>query len=160
MARRFFIVIFLLFATFILAVGPAEAQVTCDLCGLCQGQPQPANWSACATCLYGTNNAGATLGGAPPNPDRAFTVFGCVATDAGGFSDFFLRFFTSVVGGLAFLGMVYGGLKVMLARGEPDAIREGKRYLYGSILGLLVVLFSVFIIRMIGGTILNIPYLQ
>jgi len=49
---------------------------------------------------------------------------------------------------------------VMLARGDVDAMREGKRYVYGAILGLIVVVSSVLIVKIIGGSILQIPFLQ
>jgi hypothetical protein len=62
--------------------------------------------------------------------------------------------------GVSFLGIVFGAIKVMLARGDRDALIEGKRYVYGSLLALFVVLFAVFIVKLIGGTILKIPYMQ
>jgi len=112
----------------------------------------------------------------PPGTNSVFTVFGCVQmanscdeeadpgcsakVAAGSFASFFMNFITITVSGLAFLGILFGGLKIMLARGDKDAVGEGKRYVYGAILGLLVVVFSVFIIRTIGFTILGIPYFE
>jgi hypothetical protein len=163
MLRRILTTIFVFLLLFLFVnsnLALAQTPVTCDLCGLCTGQDKSAvqNWDSCAQCLYGTDNPNDTLSGvAAPLDDQTFTVFGCVKTNAGGFTNFFMNFLSSIVGGLGFLGIIYGAVKVMLARGDKDAIREGKRYVYGSILGILVVLFSVFIVRTIGVTILNVP---
>jgi hypothetical protein len=108
--------------------------------------------------MYPTLSANTFI--ATPDPGYAFTVFGCVQTTSGGFTNFFINFATSVIAGLGFLGMLYGAVKVMLARGDPAALTEGKRYIYGSILSVLVVLFSVFIVKIVGGTILKIPFMQ
>ncbi len=120
----------------------------------------PSNWQQCAKCIYPQVQTPDQALSAEPNIDRAYTVFGCIETNASGFANFFMNFITSVVSGVAFLGIIYGGAQVILARGDKDRIQEGKRYVYGSIIGLLVVVFSVFIIKTIGGSILKIPYLQ
>lgn len=154
----------------------AKAQTTCDVCGYCQNMEQaPASWESCAQCLYNTNDPNVTLAN-DPDSSKAYTVFGCLQigancdTDldpdcltkagAASFANFFLNFFTTIIGGLSFLAMLFGGAKVMLARGDVDAMREGKRYVYGAILGLIVVVSSVLIIKIIGGSMLQIPFLQ
>lgn len=153
----------------------AQAKYTCDACGYCQNGEAPDNWQNCAQCLYGVADPNQTLN-MEPLGDKAYTVFGCLqvgvscdetidpdcSTKAGAasFANFFLSFFTTIIGGLALLAMLFGGAKVMLARGDPDAIREGKRYVYGAILGLIVVASSVLIIKIIGGSLLQIPFLQ
>jgi hypothetical protein len=159
MTKRF-LTLLLGVAVFLFIALPASAQNTCDLCGYCQKASKPANWDACAKCIYpGVTDPNIALS-KKPNENKAYTVFGCVETTAGGFSSFFMRFISTVVSGIAFLGIIYGGLKVITARGDKEAVTEGKRYVYGSILGLLLVLFSVFIIRTIGGTILKLPFIQ
>lgn len=178
MKKVVFLLILIISLLFLLPA-QSRAQTTCDLCGFCQGMDleateeslkPPPDWEKCAECLYGTTNPNETLN-SNPNPSRSYTVFGCITLGAGcppsdptcsttSLVNFFIRFLTGSVAGIAFLAIVYGGAKVMLARGDPDAIREGKRYVYGAVLGLMVVLFSVFIIKFVGGTVLQIPYLQ
>ena len=154
---------------------PVFAQTTCDVCGYCQNSEPPGNWESCAKCLYGTNDPNTTLT-SEPDLNKSYTVFGCLqvgadcdtASDsdcvakagAASFANFFLNFFTTIIGGISFLAMIIGGSKVMLARGDTDAIREGKRYVYGAILGLIVVVSSVLIVKIIGGSLLQIPFLQ
>jgi len=162
-------------------IGAVKAQYkyTCDACGYCQNTEDatPSNWSACAKCLYNINEdipTGETLN-MEHDSSKAYTVFGCLEISAGcdpdtdpdctksgaiNFVNFFLNFFTLIVGGLSFMTMLYGGAKVMLARGDPDAMNEGKRYVYGAILGLIVVASSVLIVKIIGGSLLQIPFLE
>ncbi|OGK64366.1 hypothetical protein A2313_01305 [Candidatus Roizmanbacteria bacterium RIFOXYB2_FULL_41_10] len=176
MKRLFLLfIVALIIGVFFGKVQLVKAQTTCDVCGYCQNSEPPASWETCAQCLYGTNDPNVTLS-SDPDSGKAYTVFGClqigancdVATDpdcvakagAASFANFFLNFFTTIIGGLAFMAMLFGGAKVMLARGDVDAMREGKRYVYGAILGLIVVVSSVLIVKIIGGSILQIPFLQ
>ncbi len=172
------LLLYLLFSGRSASVKAQNYKYTCDACGYCQyadnSQP-PGNWEACTQCLYGSNNLEVTLNN-DPDPNKAFTVFGCLQvgancdvnsdpecmTKAGAasFANFFLNFFTTIIGALAFLVMLYGGFRVLMARGDPDAMREGKRYVYGAILGLIIVFGSVLIIKIIGGSLLQIPFLQ
>jgi len=150
---------------------PVLAQSTCEICGYCEGKSLPSNWGNCVQCLYPAEQQ-AIVTEAPERAlliaptifatsgDKAYTVFGCVSTTQSGFIDFFANFLTSLVVGLAFLGILWGGLKVMTARGDREALEEGKRYIYGSIAGLLIVFFATFIVKTIGIQILKIPFLQ
>ena len=60
-------------------------------------------------------------------------------------------------GGIAFLLCVWGGLTIMLAGGNPEKINEGKEIIGSAITGLLFIIFSVFLLRLIGVNILKIP---
>ena len=158
-----------------LSTSPVYGQTTCDVCGYCSNSEPPSNWESCAQCLYGPENLDKTLN-MDPDLNKSYTVFGCLQvgadcdTDvdpdcvakagAATFANFFLNFFTAIIGGLSFLVMIFGGGKVILARGDPNAIAEGKRYVYGAILGLIVVASSVLIVKIIGGSLLQIPFLQ
>jgi len=170
----FFLGVVLLFPK----LSQAQPTATCDACGYCQNLDEsqvPGNWSACAQCLYSTTDPNETLS-RESDKNKSYTVFGCLQmgaacdtssdpdcvakSGAASFANFFLNFFTTIVGGIAFLAMVFGGIKVMFAKGDPEAMREGKRYVYGAILGLIVVTMSVLIVKIIGGNLLQIPYLQ
>jgi len=180
MKRMWLVLFVVIFAVLFLFPKSASAQATttCDACGYCQNlDPSkiPGNWSTCAQCLYGTDDPNQTLS-TEPDKNKSYTVFGCLQmgaacnttsdpdcvakAGAANFANFLLRFFTTIVGGIAFLAMIFGGAKVMLAKGDPDAMREGKRYVYGAIMGLIVVTMSVLIVKIIGGNLLQIPYLQ
>ena len=107
------------------------------------------------------NSDNPTLSADPTKyPDRyhSYTALGCVGTTASGFTDFFMKLLANLVTGLGFLGIVYGGLSVMLARGDKNRIAEGKSYVTASIIAIIVVNFAVFIVRFAGKNVLQIPF--
>jgi len=144
----------------------------------------PGDWKSCAKCVYPTrypanSNPDPTncdtllidettnLAKYPATAGRQFTLFGCIKTDAGiGFSgskgapsfvQAMLNVVFSLAGGAAFLYLMYGGFIVLTSRADPERLNYGKRLIYGSIIGLLFTLGSVFIVNLIGSGILHIP---
>lgn len=147
----------------------AQSKKACDVCGFCQTDTQfPANYDACVSCVYegmsGTPVANAdnpTLSADPsiyPLRTKSYTMLGCIETTASGFTDSFLRLLSNLVTGLGFLGIVYGGLTVMIARGDKNRIAEGKGYVTASIFAIAIVNFAVFIVRFAGKNVLQIPF--
>ena len=142
--------------------GTFVSEANCDLCGYCKGQATPSSWSKCRSCLYpgiGEAQPGSnlTLIGLPtPDPGHHYTIVGCLSTNPGEFTSQVSRVFFSIVGGVAFLYLLYGAGIITTSRADPEKLNHGKRIIWGAILGLLFVLFSVFIIRFIA-TSLGVP---
>jgi len=62
------------------------------------------------------------------------------------------------IGGIiAFLLIVFGGFQIILSAGNPDRVKAGKEMITSAIAGLLLIIFAVFILRLIGYDILRIP---
>ena len=62
------------------------------------------------------------------------------------------------LGGLiAFFLMIFGGLQIILSGGNPEKVKAGKEIITSAIAGLLLIIFSVFILRLIGVNLLNLP---
>ncbi len=62
------------------------------------------------------------------------------------------------LGGLvAFFLMIFGGLQIILSGGNPEKVKAGKEIITSAIAGLLLIIFSVFILRLIGVDLLNLP---
>ena len=62
------------------------------------------------------------------------------------------------LGGLiAFILMVFGGLQIILSGGNPEKVKAGKEIITSAIAGLLLIIFSVFILKLIGVDLLNLP---
>jgi hypothetical protein len=59
-------------------------------------------------------------------------------------------------GGIAFLLSLWGGITIILAGGNPEKINEGKEIITSAVSGLLFIIFSVFLLRLIGVDILGI----
>jgi len=143
---------------------PYIGKANCDACGYCEGNPQagsssviPGRWQDCRRCLYPALGEGdiqatanRTLVALPsPDPFHYYTDFGCISTVPGEFATQISSFFFSIVGGIAFLFFLYGAGVITTSRSDPARLNYGKRIIYGSIIGLLFAIFSVFILRII-----------
>lgn len=179
--KKIFLIIFLIsFLVFFLKPTLAqERYVNCDLCGFCpSANPNPpSNWEKCVRCLYpGISpdpSTQQTLKINPqtnlpptPYPGRHFTMVGCIQTSGSGFESqegvitigqFFLRLIFSIVGGVAFLTLIYGTFIIITSQNNPEKLDYGKRLIYGAIIGLIFSLSSVLIVRLIASDILKIP---
>jgi len=124
-------------------------QPTCDLCGWCVPNPQPQNWTQCRSCLYNTNGT--------PKPRTYFTVFGCLSTEPAAFVKSLLGIIFAVSGGIAFLAFLGGSAIVLTSAGDPEKLQSGKDTITSAVFGILLILFSVFLLRVVGYDILQIP---
>lgn len=126
-------------------------QPTCDLCGWCNPQtnPKPPNWDNCNACLYNPDGT--------PREHTYYTALGCFSTQ----SDLFVKSILSVVfgiaGGIAFLSVIAGTVTVLTSSGDPERLQKGKDMITSSLFGILLILFSVFLLRTVGFDILKIP---
>jgi len=135
--------------------------MACDLCGWCPPNPtsnpnKPGNWESCNRCLYTTP----TPAGSPyPKQGMYYTVLGCLSTDptGGPFVQSILSIIMGIAGGVAFISMLIGIFIVMTSSGNPVRIQTGKDLITSSIFGLLLIIFSVFLLRVVGFDILRIP---
>ncbi len=150
----------------------------------CTVESVPDDWKSCVKCLYPTLypanstpnpencktllvDEATNLAKYPVTAGRQFTLFGCIKANTGvGFSDAkgapsfvqaMLNVVFSLAGGAAFLYLMYGGFIILTSRADPEKLNYGKRLVYGSIIGLLFTLGSVFIVNLIGSGILHIP---
>ena len=58
--------------------------------------------------------------------------------------------------GLAFLLSLWGGVTLILGAGNPEKMNEGKEIITSAVSGLLFIIFSVVLLRIIGVNILGI----
>ncbi len=84
------------------------------------------------------------------------TAIGCIPTDP---QELFKKLFPWLIGlagGVAFLLMLAGAFQIMTSSGNPEKLKAGQERLTSAIIGLLLVIFSVFLIRIIGLPIMEI----
>ena len=85
------------------------------------------------------------------------TAIGCIPiNDTNAFIGFILRWAIGVGGGIAFLLIVYAAFMIMTSQGNPERLKAGQELLTSAIAGLIMLIFSVFILRVIGVDILGI----
>lgn len=91
------------------------------------------------------------------NGDGIDTAIGCIpygnATD---FTAFILRWAIGVGGGIAFLLILVAGFQIMTASGDPKKLQAGRELLTSAVAGIIMIIFSVFLLRIIGVNILGI----
>jgi len=94
-----------------------------------------------------------------------WTAIGCVGKGSGadpsGKLNAFIRTFlgigTGVGGGIAFLLILFSGFQRIMSAGNPEKLHEAKDLMTAAISGLLLIIFSIFLLRLIGVEILQIP---
>lgn len=94
-----------------------------------------------------------------PGGNSIFTAIGCIPVleSREAFLTFILKWATGIGAGIAFLLIIYGGFMVMTSSGIPEKIRAGQEILTSAVSGLILLILSVFILKIIGVDILGIP---
>lgn len=86
-----------------------------------------------------------------------WTALGCVHTKPDLFVGQLLGWVMGIGGGIAFLLIVFGGFKILTSGGDPEHLNDGKEIIVSALTGLLLIIFSVILLRIIGVDILQIP---
>lgn len=87
------------------------------------------------------------------------TAIGCISVlgDQNAYLADILRWAVGVGGGIAFLLIVYAGFMIMSSAGSPDRLKAGQELMTSAISGIVLLVLSVFVLRVIGVDILKIP---
>ena len=85
------------------------------------------------------------------------TGLGCIPTDPGGLANWVLYYAVRIAGGLALALLMSGGIKFITAQGDFKAMPEAKKTITSALIGLLVIFFSILILKVIGYDILGLP---
>ncbi|OGY10107.1 MAG: hypothetical protein A2700_00695 [Candidatus Blackburnbacteria bacterium RIFCSPHIGHO2_01_FULL_44_64] len=89
------------------------------------------------------------------------TALGCIPTsDSNALLGWFLKWAYGLSGGVALIVMIMAGFQIMTSSGNPEKIQGGRELLNAAISGLLLVIFSAFLLKLIGVDILGIPGLN
>lgn len=108
----------------------------------------------CRDCMYQdkTDKTG--------TPSGAFlwTAIGCIPTKLDNFvSDVIFNKGIGIAGGVAFLYFIYGAFMILTSSGNPERIEEAKQIITSSLAGLFLIIFSVFLLQVVGIDILQLP---
>lgn len=118
------------------------------------------NQTSCNTgAAYVSNPAGPSL--TCPDGKSINTALGCINTsDFGGLVSQILTIAIGIGGGAALLLMAYGVFIITTSTGIPDKINEGKNIITAAIGGLLFIVLSVVLFKVLGVDVLGLPGLQ
>lgn len=96
-----------------------------------------------------------------PNNPRIYTAIGCIpVTGTQEFTAWILRWAIGVGGGIALLLIIVASFQIITSSGNPEKVQAGKELLTSAIAGLIMLIFSVFILKVIGVDILKLPGLK
>ena len=113
-----------------------------------------------------TISAGRIHAGNAPDPfsgcgdNSVNTALGCIPTDPSALASGFFKLGIGLTGGIAFMLILYAGVQIMTSAGNPEKMAAAKELAGAAIVGLLFIIFSVFILSIIGVDILGIPDLS
>lgn len=85
------------------------------------------------------------------------TAFGCLPISVGGFVSWAVRYILGIVGGISFLMMVYGFILMSTSEGDPKKAQAAKDTITSAITGLVIAIFSIFLVRLIMLYVLKLP---
>lgn len=155
---------------------PFDAGITGTACTKPVACPDAINWcdtaNDCATAANtggiqppgGTTPGTGQTGAAPafdPFKDcpenQVNTAIGCIPTEPSAFITKFLRLGIGMAGGIAFLLILFGGFQILTSAGNPEQLNAGRELVGSAVTGLLLIIFSIFLLRLIGMDILGIP---
>lgn len=92
------------------------------------------------------------------NRGRIWTAIGCIPIDINAFvQDYLLVIGTGMAGGVSFLYFLYGVFLFLTSSGNAEIIAKAKEIIISAISGLLLIIFSVFLLKIIGVDILRLP---
>lgn len=120
----------------------------------------PPECPACQEQVQGQGKVCRVAGEIDPAP-----VVGCIPTaigciDVSSPEDFVNQILTlalGVGGGIAIILIIIGGVQILTSAGNPEKVKAGKELITSAVSGLLLIVFAVFLLRLIGKDILKIP---
>jgi hypothetical protein len=87
-----------------------------------------------------------------------WTGMGCFYTDVSALiTQNIFGTLLGLAGIVSFLCIIYSAFLLQTSRGNPERIKKAREYLTNCILGLILIIFSLFILRIVGVNILGIP---
>lgn len=94
----------------------------------------------------------------PNDPNAISTAIGCLPIgDKNAFLTFILRWAIGISGGVSFILIIISGFMIMTASGDKRKLQSGRELLTAAIAGIILIIFSVFILDLVGIRILRIP---
>ncbi len=96
-------------------------------------------------------NQGADTSNCPTIEGYIDTAIGCIPYgNPQALAAFFLTWGLGIAGGIALILIVYSSFLISTSQGDPHRLQVGKELLTAAFMGLIMLVFSAFILRMIG----------
>src|SRR3989344_4790945 len=93
-----------------------------------------------------------------PDGQSINTAIGCIpVNNINSLVGFFLRWMLGVGAAAAFMLIIFAAFQIITSSGEPEKIKAAQQLITAAVSGLLLIIFSVFILQLIGANILRLP---
>lgn len=100
--------------------------------------------------VFVAGNPSAGPPGTNPCDPNCDTAIGTFSTDPIAFVGQVLTIATGLAGGIAFILMVIGAIRVLTSTGNPQNVNAGRDMIIAALAGLIFIIFSILILRFIG----------
>lgn len=132
---------------------PCPELQKCD----CQPAGSAAPIVCIGTCIPDPNDPHCNPG-TGTKADGIRTALGCIpANNTNNFIAWILSKVVFIASGIAFLLMAFGAFQVITSAGDPKKAQAGKELITSALSGLLFIILSIFLLKLIGVDILRIP---
>ncbi len=120
-----------------------KIQAASTLPSICK-QLSPQFQASCNSCLF--------------DGQHIWTAIGCLPVDLSLLiKDYIFTTGVGIAGSIAFLYFLYGAFMILTSAGDAERIEEAKQVITSSLTGLLLIVFSIFLLKVIGVDILALP---
>lgn len=85
------------------------------------------------------------------------TALGCLSVDTTGFTTQLLTFLAGIAGGVALIIMLGATIQIMTGGDNAEQVKKGKELFTGAVTGILFIVFSVTLLKIIAGDIIQLP---
>ncbi|MBI4991020.1 hypothetical protein HZB96_02905 [Candidatus Gottesmanbacteria bacterium] len=87
-----------------------------------------------------------------------WSAIGCLPIDFSALiKDYIFTTGVGLAGSIAFLYFLYGAFVILTSAGNAEKIEEAKQIITSALTGLLLIIFSIFLLRVIGVDVLALP---
>jgi hypothetical protein len=90
-------------------------------------------------------------------PESLSTALGCVPYTRAAFASALLTFIVGIAGAVALVTMLIATFLIMTAGDKADQLKKGRELFTSAVIGLLFLIFSVSLLRIIAGDIIKLP---
>ena len=122
-----------------------------SLAKFCDNIPNAAEKGKCYSCVTGSSGGTGFAGGG------VWTGIGCIKVSEGSFIQSLMSIGLGIAGGFALLCIIYSAFVIQTSQGNTERVKRGRDMLTACITGLLIIIFSLFILKFIGYDILRLP---
>ena len=115
--------------------------------------------------LNKTSGAAGGSGGGGPSVDPTGscgtgsidTALGCIPYETKGFTSALLTFLAGTAGAVSLVIMLIATFQIMTGGDNAEQVKKGKELFTGAVTGLLFIIFSVTLLKVIAGDIIQLP---